>query len=76
MILRDLLRYVEANQKILINHGPFAEEFKGLKKQLNPCESEILEREVDVIYTDQDLYTNEYLKIRIKKREKETRDND
>ena len=67
MKLEELLRLVESNQKILINHGPYAEEFRGLKRHINKHASDILERDVDCIYLDQDIYTRDFLKIRIKK---------
>lgn len=67
MKLKELLRLIESNQKILINHGPYAEEFRGLKRHINIHASDMLERDVDCIYLDQDIYTKDFLKIRIKK---------
>lgn len=67
MKLREILKLIEANQKIIINHGPFAEDFKGLKKQINPNASELLERDANVIYTDHDIYSQGYIKIRVNK---------
>ena len=67
MKLKELLRFIEASQKIIVNRGPFAEDFKGLKKHINPNDEELLERDVDVIYTDQDYYSQDYIKIRVGK---------
>ena len=69
MKLKELLGFIERNQKIIVNHSPFGEEYKGYRGQLNPHNNDMLEREVDVIYTDQDTYTKEYPKIRVKKQE-------
>lgn len=67
MKLKEILKLIEANQKIIINHGPFAEEYKGLKKHINPAKTELLERDVHVIYTDHDIYNQDCIKIRISK---------
>ena len=67
MKLKELLRFIEASQKIIINRGPFAEDFKGLKRHINNNDTELLDRDVDVIYTDSDFYSQDYIKIRVGK---------
>lgn len=69
MKLKELLGFIERNQKIIVSHSPFGEEYKGYRGQLNQHNNDMLEREVDVIYTDQDTYSKEYLKIRVRKQE-------
>ena len=67
MKLKEILKLIEANQMIVINRGPFAEVFKGLKKHINPYDAEFLEADAYIIYTDQDIYSQGYIKIRIQK---------
>ena len=64
MKLRELMRYIEHNQKVILNHGRWAEEFTGTARQIN--QRVFGDREIDYIYVDNDIYTREYLKIRLK----------
>lgn len=65
MKLRELMRYIEHNQKVILNHGRWAEEFRGTARQINLIS--FGDREVDYIYIDNDIYTRDYLKIQLKK---------
>lgn len=65
MKLKELLRYIEHNQKVILNHGLWAEEFKGTARRINL--NAFGDREIDYIYIDNDIYTRDYLKIRLKK---------
>lgn len=65
MKLKELLRYIEHNQKVILNHGSWAEEFKGTARGINL--NAFGDREIDYIYIDNDIYTRDYLKIRLKK---------
>ena len=65
MNIRELLRYIENNQKIIIRESRFSELFKGLARQINL--NQFGERKVRYIIMDNDIYTRDYLKIEVKK---------
>jgi len=65
MKLKELLRYIEHNQKIILNHGRWAEEFSGTARQINLID--FGDREIEYIYVDNDIYTREFLKIQLKR---------
>ena len=65
MKLRELIRYIEHNQKVILNHGVWTEEFKGTAREISL--KAFGDREIDYIYIDNDNYTRDYLKIRLKK---------
>lgn len=70
MTIKELLKFIDYNQKIIICESWHNELFKGKAKQVNPFDSKICDAQVDLIYLDNDLYTREYIKIKVKKEEK------
>lgn len=65
MKIKDLMHYFDRGQKISLEHSKFGEEFSGLKNELN---IHIFgERDVIAIYTDDDIYKQGFIKIRITK---------
>lgn len=67
MIIKELLKYIDNNQKIIILYSWHNELFKGLAREVNPFDKKISSAEVDFIYLDNDLYTKDFIKIKIKK---------
>lgn len=67
MTIKELLEFIDKNQKIIICSSWYDEIFKGKARQVNPFNENIYKAEVDFIYLDNDLYTREYIKIRVKK---------
>lgn len=65
MKLRELMRYIEHNQKIIIRESLWKELFKGTARQVNLIE--FGERNVKYLIVDNDIYTRDYLKIEIEK---------
>lgn len=65
MKLKELIRYIEHNQKVILDHGIWTEEFKGTAREINL--HAFGDREIDFIYVDNDIYTRDYLKIRLRK---------
>lgn len=65
MKLRELMRYIEHNQKVILNHGIWTEEFRGTARQINLIA--FGDREIEYIYIDNDIYTRDYLKIQLKR---------
>lgn len=68
MKLKELLKIVDYNQKVLINHGPFTEEYRGLRRQINPNDEILMDKDVELVYTDEDIYDPNTLKIRVAKK--------
>lgn len=65
MKLKELLRYIEYNQKVMLTHGVYSNEFRGKAREINL--NEFGEREIEYLYMDNDIYTRDFLKIQIKK---------
>lgn len=67
MTVKELLKFIDTNQKIIICSKWYNELFRGKVREVNPFNDAICKAEVDFIYLDNDPYTKEYLKIRVKK---------
>ena len=67
MNIKELLKFIDKNQKIIICYSWHQEIFKGKAKEVNPFDEKVADAEVDFIYLDNDLYTKDYIKIKIKK---------
>lgn len=65
MKLKELLRYIEHNQKVILRESRWRELFRGLARQINI--KSFGESEVKYIIVDDDIYTRDYLKIEITK---------
>ena len=67
MKIKELLKYFEPAQQIIICKSWHNELYNGKAKQVNPNDETINELEVQYIYTDLDLYSKGYIKIMVKK---------
>lgn len=67
MNIKELLKFIDRNQKIIICYSWHQEIFKGKVKEVNPFDEKVTDAEVDFIYLDDDLYTKDYIKIKVKK---------
>ena len=67
MNIKELLKFIDRNQKIIICYSWHQEIFKGKAKEVNPFDEKVIDAEVDFIYLDDDLYTKDYIKIKVKK---------
>lgn len=68
MTLKEFISKLDRQQKIIINLGKYSQIFRGKVCQINPRTVDE-NREIDFIYTDQDIYSDDYIKIRLKKKE-------
>lgn len=68
MTLKEFISKLERQQKIIINLGKYSQLYRGTVGQINPRTIDE-NREIDFIYTDQDIYSDDYIKIRLKKKE-------
>ena len=67
MKIKELIKYFEPTQKIIVCLSWHKEIFKGMAKQLNPFDEYINNLDVMFIYTDLDLYARGFIKIQVKK---------
>ncbi len=65
MTIRELLRYLEHGQKIIIRESKFKELFSGTTRQVSL--SQFGDKEVIYLIVDNDPYTADYLKIEVKR---------
>ena len=65
MKLRELLRFIEHNQKVILRESIWRELFRGTAREIN--NAQFGERAVRYIIVDNDVYTRDYLKIEIEK---------
>lgn len=65
MKLKELLRYIEKSQKVILRENRWRELFKGTAKQIRL--GEFGDCDVKYIIIDNDIYTRDYLKIEITK---------
>ncbi len=69
MKLKELLRYIEKSQKVILRESRWSELFKGTARQIRLLD--FGERDVSFIIADDDIHTRDYLKIEIiKEKEK------
>lgn len=66
MSIKELLKFFDKNQKIIICYSWHKELFKGKVKEVNPFDTSLVNAEVDFIYLDNDLYTKDFIKIKVK----------
>lgn len=65
MKLKELLKFIEHNQKIILRESRWRELFRGTARGIN---LRIFgERNVRYIISDNDIYTPDYLKIEVEK---------
>ena len=69
MKLRELLRFIEHNQKVILRESRWRELFKGTARQIN--NNQFGESDVKYIIADDDIYTRDYLKIEVEKEKKQ-----
>lgn len=65
MKVRELLRYIEHNQKVILRESRYKELFSGTARQISLLQ--FGEREVKYLIVDNDIYTRDYLKIEVAK---------
>lgn len=65
MKLKELLRYIEHSQKVILRESRWSELFKGTARQIRLLD--FGECDVSYIIVDDDIYTRDYLKIEITK---------
>lgn len=65
MKLRELLIFIEYNQKVILRESRWRELFRGTAREIN--NAQFSERDVRQIIVDNDAYTRDYLKIEIEK---------
>lgn len=65
MKLKELLRFIEKSQKVILRESRWRELFKGTAKQI--WLGEFGDCDVKYIIVDDDSYTRDYLKIEITK---------
>ena len=63
MKLKELLRYIEKSQKVILRESRWRELFKGTAKQI--LLGEFGDCDVKYIIVDDDIYNRDYLKIEI-----------
>ena len=69
MKLKELLRYIEKSQKVILRESRWRELFRGTARQID--NNQFADCDVKYIIVDDDIYTRDYLKIEItKEREK------
>lgn len=65
MKLKELLRFIENNQKIILRESRWRELFKGTARQISI--DQFGDKNVNYIIADNDIYTPDYLKIEVEK---------
>lgn len=65
MKLKELLRFIEHNQKIILRESRWRELFRGTARQINV--KQFGDKNVNYIIADNDIYTPDYLKIEVEK---------
>ena len=65
MKLKELLRFIEHNQKIILRESRWRELFRGTARQISI--DQFGDKNVNYIIADNDMYTPEYLKIEVEK---------
>ena len=63
MKLKELLRYIEHNQKVILRESKWRELFRGTARQI--WLGQFGDCDVKYIIVDDDIYTRDYLKIEI-----------
>lgn len=65
MKLKELLKFIEHNQKIILRESRWRELFKGTARQISI--DQFGDKNVNYIIADNDIYTPDYLKIEVEK---------
>lgn len=65
MKLKELLKFIEHNQKIILRESRWRELFRGTARQINL--KQFGDKNVNYIIVDNDIYTPNYLKIEVEK---------
>ena len=65
MKLKELLKFIEHNQKIILRESRWRELFRGTARQISI--DQFGDKNVNYIIADNDMYTPEYLKIEVEK---------
>ncbi len=65
MKLKELLRFIEHNQKIILRESRWRELFRGTARQISI--DQFGDKNVNYIIADNDVYTPDYLKIEVEK---------
>lgn len=65
MKLKELLRYIEKSQKVILRESRWSELFRGVARQIN--KNQFGDCDVKYIIVDDDIYNRDYLKIEITK---------
>lgn len=65
MKLKELLKFIEHNQKIILRERRWRELFKGTARQISI--DQFGDKNVNYIIADNDIYTPDYLKIEVEK---------
>ncbi len=65
MKLKELLRFIEHNQKIILRESRWRELFRGTARQISI--DQFGDKNVNYIIADNDIYTPDYLKIEVEK---------
>lgn len=65
MKLKELLKFIEHNQKIILRDSRWGELFRGTARQINL--KQYGEKNINYIIADNDIYTSDYLKIEVEK---------
>ena len=65
MKLKELLKYIEHNQKIILRESRWRELFRGTARQISI--DKFGDKNVNYIIADNDIYTPDYLKIEVEK---------
>ncbi len=65
MKLKELLKFIEHNQKIILRESRWRELFRGTARQISI--DQFGDKNVNYIIADNDIYTPDYLKIEVEK---------
>lgn len=65
MKLKELLKFIEHNQKIILRESRWRELFRGTARQISI--DQFGDKNVNYIIVDNDIYTPDYLKIEVEK---------
>lgn len=65
MKLKELLRFIEKSQKVILRESRWSELFRGVARQIN--NNQFGDCDVKYIIVDDDIYNRDYLKIEITK---------
>lgn len=68
MKLKELLRYIEKSQKVILRESKWRELFRGTARQI--WLGQFGDCDVNYIIVDDDIYNRDYLKIEITKEDK------